>query len=141
MARFPRWKEKDALKIHRCIQEGRKRKNVGTLSFCTGLDCWGNAWLAASNWIEDDGHCDDMVVASTAVVFRLVETVDGDWTTSLTGMCDCYSLRWCCVNVDCLRVQSRVRWRDEGGSLEQRRAQHSKSSVLPTSGVLYSPVI
>ena len=61
-------KEKDTLKIHRCIQEGRKRKNVGTLSFCTGLDCWGNAWLAASNRIEDDGHCDGMVVDSTAVV-------------------------------------------------------------------------
>ena len=57
-----------SLKIHRCIQEGRKRKNVGTLSFCTGLDCWGNAWLAASNRIEDDGRCYGMVVVSTAVV-------------------------------------------------------------------------
>ena len=63
-----RKERKDTLKIHRCIQEGRKRKNDGTLSFCTGLDCWGNAWLAASNRIEDDGRCYGMVVVSTAVV-------------------------------------------------------------------------
>ena len=58
--------------IHRCIQEGRKRKNVGTLSFFTGRDCWGNAWLKASNRIEDDGYCVRMVVDATSFVIALL---------------------------------------------------------------------